>query len=337
MTVIASRGKDIAHFQDLLTLAQVQGLDFVAAKCTESTTFVDPHYATNHSRCRSYGVPFLAYHFARPGGPSATAQAKYFLDHAALKTGDGVLLDLETSTLGQAATQAWRDQFLAYCAARYPGNERDAYLGSGYCKNGTGKGVGKVVRYLWFPHYTVTGWATKWAPGFTAAMQTNTGTVPSVWQCSDGPGFDHDVSWRTPAEFKGEADVALTQADIDKIVNGVIAKVGPAVVNAAVPTPTKYGYSSATHPMHDLLVGGDYHPTQNGKAIAAVGQAVAAVAAKLGAVVDGKVIADAVIAKLDPDAIGAAVATALQAQVADLDAAAVATAVADELGKRIEA
>ncbi|MGH3380132.1 MAG: GH25 family lysozyme [Actinoallomurus sp.] len=215
MTAIVTRGKDISHYQALITKASVRGLGFVAAKCTQNNNFSDPHYATNHSRARSYGVPFWAYHFADPGGASAAAQAKYFLDHAKLKAGDGILLDLEASRLGQADTRAWRNTFLTYCRTRAPGHPIHLYMGSGYCTNGTGKNAAAYADRLWFPHYTVTGWATKWAPGYPSSAKANTGFTPSVWQCSAKPGFDHDVACVTAAQLAGGSTPAPSTGDDD--------------------------------------------------------------------------------------------------------------------------
>lgn len=335
-TVIRTRLADISHWQPLITLALVKthNIKGIAAKCTEGVNFFDPHYATNHSRTRSYGVPFWAYPFARPERSTADDAADYFLGRAHLQRGDRILMDAEASGLGQAATNAWLKRFATRCLDRAPINGRDIYLSGGYCGNGTGHGLAAYYEWLWYPRYRVTGWASSWNPGFSASWQDNTGfrPAPDVWQCADRPGFDRDVSWHPIDELTGGNDVALTQADIDKIA----AASAKAVMAARVAPPTGYGYKNATYRADDFISGADAHAKRNGTAIAAVAKAVAAVAAKLGAVVDGKAIADAVIAQLDPEAIGAAVAASVQASGV-VDEQAIAAAVADELGKRIEA
>lgn len=337
MTTIATRLADYSHYQPLITLAFVKAnnLKGFAAKCTEGNYYVDAKYATNHSRARSYGLVFWAYHFMRPERSSGTAAADYFLAHASLKSGDRVLLDAEASGLGQSATNTHIKDFARRIIARSPLTGRDIYLSGGYCGNGTGKGVASYYEHIWYPRYRVSGWPGSWNPGFSVSWETNTGfnPAPHVWQCSTSPGnFDHDVSWLSVAELKGGTDiVALTAADIAKIADATSAKVWQRPLNA----PAGYGYTSKQYPAYDFLRGGDAHSIVNGRAITALAKVVAAIQAKVGAPVDTKAIADAVIASLDPTAIGAAVAASVQASGV-VDAQAIADAVADELGKRIE-
>lgn len=371
-TVIRTRLVDFSHYQQLITLAFIKANNVkgVAAKATEGNYYIDPHYATNHSRVRGYKVPFWAYHFARPERSSGTAAADWFLAHANLKAGDGILMDAEASEEGQAATHKHLADFALRCATRSPVNLRDIYMSGGYCGNGTGRGQADYYNgHLWYPRYRVTGWPSSWNPGFLSSWQDNTGfhDGPHVWQCSTSPGnFDHDVSWLTIDQLTGGTGVALTQADIEKIADAAAAKVWAHMIDAPegygynqkqysaanflsgadahagnvwnqqVPTAKEFGYEAETHPARQLLVGADVHPKENAKAIAAVQASVAAVAEKLGAVVDPKALAAAVAAALDPQAIGEAVAASVQASGV-VDPEKIAEAVADELGKRIEA
>lgn len=224
-TSIITRLCDISHFQALVTLAflKANNIKGVAAKCTEGDYYVDAHYATNHARVRSYGMPFWAYHFMRPESSSGTAAADYFLGHAKLKAGDRILLDAEASGLGQAATNQHIIDFAKRIIARSPLTGRDIYLSGGYCGNGTGKGVASYYEHIWYPAYHATGWPSSWSPGFASSWQANTGfhDGPHVWQCDTTGGFDHDVSWLTPAQLAGAA--APTPVVVEEDVAGYVS------------------------------------------------------------------------------------------------------------------
>ena len=121
-------GVDVSHHQGTIDWSKVVDSGHVYAfhKATEGATFDDDMYATNRSATAAEGIPFGAYHFARPDGggiaaaqADAAAEAAYFLTTADPQPGDLLpVLDLEvTGGLPPnrliAWTQAWLDHVYA--------------------------------------------------------------------------------------------------------------------------------------------------------------------------------------------------------------------------------
>lgn len=125
-------GIDVSHWQEedghTINWQKVadSGHVFAWHKATEGATYSDPRYAGNRSEAGAVGIPFGAYHFARPnGGTIAAAQsdaigeAQYFLDVAQPVSGDLIpVLDLESNGGIPARrliawTQAWLDHVIA--------------------------------------------------------------------------------------------------------------------------------------------------------------------------------------------------------------------------------
>ena len=121
-------GIDVSHWQEengnTINWQKVadSGHVFAWHKATEGVTFIDDEYAGNRPDAAAVGIPFGAYHFARPSGGSiaaaqsdATAEAQHFLDVAQPVSGDLIpVLDLEASGGIPAArliawTKAWLD------------------------------------------------------------------------------------------------------------------------------------------------------------------------------------------------------------------------------------
>jgi lysozyme len=106
-------GIDVSHWQGRPTWKKVKadGVRFVIAKATEGQTHVDTQYARNKRRADALGIPFTAYHYARPDRTTndARREANHFVRTANLK-GRHILpvLDLEeTGGLGPKALIAW--------------------------------------------------------------------------------------------------------------------------------------------------------------------------------------------------------------------------------------
>ena len=93
-------GVDTSHFQGGridAKAAQAAGVRWWYAKATEGTTFTDPTYRKRIRQARGAGIPVGSYHFARPDGGDAAAEARFFLDHAEIRVGDMLpMLDLES-------------------------------------------------------------------------------------------------------------------------------------------------------------------------------------------------------------------------------------------------
>jgi GH25 family lysozyme M1 (1,4-beta-N-acetylmuramidase) len=89
---MGKEGQDISHYQKI-NWSKMK-TDFIIAKCTESTAFVDQTFATNKAECRKRGIPFGGYHFARGG--DAVKEATFFLkNYGEIQDGDILALDWE--------------------------------------------------------------------------------------------------------------------------------------------------------------------------------------------------------------------------------------------------
>ncbi|TGN65872.1 hypothetical protein EXE59_19385 [Nocardioides eburneiflavus] len=92
-------GVDISHHQSGrldFKAARAAGVRWVYVKATEGSTFKDRLHRKRVRQARAAGLPVGAYHFARPEGRDAVAEARFFLAHIDLRAGDMVpMLDLE--------------------------------------------------------------------------------------------------------------------------------------------------------------------------------------------------------------------------------------------------
>lgn len=107
-------GVDISHHQagnlDMAG-AKKRGLRWLYHKATEGDSFTDSRYQERRQQAHKAGIPFGAYHFARPERSDAEAEARRFLSIAKPVPGNlRPCLDLETDeglTLSQLRT--WAD------------------------------------------------------------------------------------------------------------------------------------------------------------------------------------------------------------------------------------
>ena len=97
------KGIDVASFQS--STYSTTGLAFVMVKATEGTSYVNPRHAAQVAHARAAGLVVGHYHFARPG--SLTAQATYFLKHAAAKAGDILAFDWEDTGVSGTDKDNW--------------------------------------------------------------------------------------------------------------------------------------------------------------------------------------------------------------------------------------
>jgi GH25 family lysozyme M1 (1,4-beta-N-acetylmuramidase) len=92
-------GVDISHHQSGrldLKAARAAGVRWLYVKATEGATFKDRLHRKRVRQARAAGLPVGAYHFARPEGRDAVAEARFFLANIDLRAGDMVpMLDLE--------------------------------------------------------------------------------------------------------------------------------------------------------------------------------------------------------------------------------------------------
>jgi GH25 family lysozyme M1 (1,4-beta-N-acetylmuramidase) len=105
-------GVDISHHQSgrmNLKAARAAGLRWMYVKATEGTSFKDRTHRRRVREARAAGLPVGAYHFARPEGRDAVAEARFFLANIDLRAGDMVpMLDLEdTGDLTRHQLTTW--------------------------------------------------------------------------------------------------------------------------------------------------------------------------------------------------------------------------------------
>lgn len=116
-TALQVHGVDISHHQGGIRIAwatlKKAGVKWMYHKATEGSSVKDSAYARRRKEAADNGMPFGAYHFARPSGGDARSEARFAVDVADPKPTDlRLCLDLETKEFvsGQALLN-WADAF----------------------------------------------------------------------------------------------------------------------------------------------------------------------------------------------------------------------------------
>jgi lysozyme len=166
---------DISHFQGTVDFAKIKaaGIKGVWAKATDGGTMIDPRFAANRATAHSLGVPFGAYHFARPNRNTAQAEAAHFLTQIGHPTkGDlRAALDIEANCDNMTTVQvvAWIDDFLV--AVQAAGWKTISYS---YASFAAAHGFARHPSFRWIARYLPT------PPSVPAGAAT-----PLVWQYTD--------------------------------------------------------------------------------------------------------------------------------------------------------
>lgn len=103
-------GIDVSNWQRGIDVTQMHDVEFVIAKATEGTGYVNPDCDRVYQDAKESGKKTGVYHFASKG--DAIAQAKYFVNHISGYIGQSVLvLDYESSAVDQGVGWAkdWLD------------------------------------------------------------------------------------------------------------------------------------------------------------------------------------------------------------------------------------
>jgi GH25 family lysozyme M1 (1,4-beta-N-acetylmuramidase) len=112
-------GVDTSHHQSgehNLASAKKAGVDFWYHKATEGASFRDAKYVQRRREAQKAGIPFGAYHFARPENGDASLEAKFFLQVAQPQPGDLVpALDIEVNDarMSRAELTRWIANWVA--------------------------------------------------------------------------------------------------------------------------------------------------------------------------------------------------------------------------------
>jgi GH25 family lysozyme M1 (1,4-beta-N-acetylmuramidase) len=190
-------GVDVSHWQNTIAWASVAaaGKRFAMIKATESTTYVDPLYATNRAGAQAAGMWTGAYHFARPTSTAgdALAEADHFAASISLGRGDLIpALDLEqTGGLSVTALQTWVSTWLGE-VTRKIGIRPMIYTSPYFWKTYMGDSrtlADAGYKTLWVAHWgvaTPTVPASNWGGrGWTFWQYTDCGNVPGISGCVD--------------------------------------------------------------------------------------------------------------------------------------------------------
>jgi lysozyme len=168
-------GIDISHYNQVTDWQAVKnyGVNFIYCKATEGTGYVDPTFDTNHKGAIAMGIPFGAYHFARPAN-DPTAEAKHFLSVINQYSLDLIpVLDLEITANGVDLVQ-WVRTFI-----QTMGQPVILYTGNWFIDEAGLTGLNDIP--LWTSYYKETpppdcgGW-TNW----TMWQYTESGNVNGI-------------------------------------------------------------------------------------------------------------------------------------------------------------
>lgn len=205
-------GIDVSNYQS--ESYGLTGVDFVIVKATQSTNYVNPRHTAQVKRARDNGRVVGHYHFLVAG--NVQAQAEYFLSHAAPKAGELLACDWETNpATGTLPSTAEKDAFIRAVKKLRPDNRVLLYTGqnlwlgkdtSGYAGDG-----------LWIAQYN----GRPGQPAITAPWL--------IHQYTSTPLDTNVANFASRAEMAAwaagqEAEVALTDAEIQKVADAVVAK-----------------------------------------------------------------------------------------------------------------
>lgn len=182
-------GIDVSHWQGAINWTSVRnaGIQWAYIKATEGTSYKDPQFNANYTNAYYAGVIRGAYHFARPGSSSGTAQADYFASNGGAWSADNRTLpgalDLEAGCHGLSQA-AMRDWILAFYNRYKTRTSRDVviYTTRSWWSTCTGGWTGMASRSpMWVAHWGVSspalpaGWTF-----YTFWQYTSTGSVPGI-------------------------------------------------------------------------------------------------------------------------------------------------------------
>lgn len=112
-------GIDVSSFQGNINWASIaSSLDFVYAKATEGTYYVNPDFTNQYNGPYNAGLIRGAYHFGIPNNSSGQAQADYFIGHGGGWSGDGKTLpgalDIEYNPYGAECYGLTQSQMVSW-------------------------------------------------------------------------------------------------------------------------------------------------------------------------------------------------------------------------------
>jgi len=266
------RGFDVSFLTDWAALKAQHGISFGVARCMREFEQKDAAFDANWQRMGDLdNFVRMAYTFASPElGTDAVDDARLYWQYITaagpLRPSDYFWLDLEKSALSQEDTNDWAERWFdefTLISGLLPG----IYNG-GYLMNRTGLGLNQRFSRLWYPRPETrydTAWPATFTPklplGATSWADTNWGRPPDFWQTAfhfnvDGVDHDADVFDGTLAQLQAlnqEPDMALTDADIKKLLDTQLPRVKPVTKDDGTVLTTisvrdclRWGYHRAT-------------------------------------------------------------------------------------------
>ena len=151
-------GIDISNHQAGadLSKAKAAGCSFVFAKAIEGLTYRDDHFAGFRAQAKALGLPFGAYHFARPqAGRTGDQEAAAFLAVAGKPDGLPHVLDLEDSKLSPQATTGWALDWLT-TVHKATGVRPIVYTYSAFAQGHLYPSTALAAYPLWLANYRTT-------------------------------------------------------------------------------------------------------------------------------------------------------------------------------------
>ncbi len=226
-------GVDVSHYQATTAAwwkaAKAAGVTFGIAKATEGTTFIDPKFASNIAWMRAAGVIPGAYHFQRPSNGAGQAQ----LFNRTVGDPNGMLIGLDDEvSMSPADPPAWCAEY----SRLHPGHPLLIYTGRDLWPGGDGAHLGPLwaagiapnrystadgtLAYIW-AHSTpaqpaFAGWGSPTIIQFTDKAQ-----VAGI-RCDGNAYLGTIDQLRALTGASGDADMPLTQADVDLVVAGLL-------------------------------------------------------------------------------------------------------------------
>ena len=170
------KGVDISNLNGSISIDSIKntGHNFLIAKATEGSTFVDKYYNSNIAKAKALGLVTGAYHFARfQDRAKAIQEANFFKQIAAGAKPDFVVLDFEQQCSGDM-TEACLT-FLEIVVTIAPAL---IYCNPSYIKTHLNS---KITKYpLWVAHYEVnTPCFTLWSK-YAMWQYTDKGQIPRI-------------------------------------------------------------------------------------------------------------------------------------------------------------
>lgn len=177
--------------------------NFLIAKCSEGTGYIDKEYGFNRQQARLKGLLFGSYHFARPDlGNSAQDEATYFcnlIKGDPIKQGEVVVLDYEANWAGDVVgwCKAWLDEVTKQLGVKPLIYLSESLVGQYDWQPVVDAGYGLwIAKYLFTPSPDASFNTGKWQ--FAAMYQwTDKQSVPGANGVLDG-----DVFFGTADQFK---------------------------------------------------------------------------------------------------------------------------------------